>query len=1096
MHRKHSLLLAFALLLLITPLALAQGNVTVFGTVRDTTGAVINGAEVRIEGAAVGFNRSVVTATDGQYQIIDVPPGTYQVTVTATNFSPAVATVTITSDAKQNIDLGLEVGATQATVSVETDAEVTQKEDSIVGGVIDSRRVQDLPLNTRQPYNFVLLQPGAVAAPPQYSNRIDHYSEVSALQDGRAVPLTLTGLRDVPAVNGNRPEQSNYMMDGVDNNNQNVAGFNTNVSPDSVQELRIATHNASAEFGRNSGLIANIQTKAGSTEFHGSLFEFFNNDVLNANSFFAGLVQPGTQLFDEDNRDRIRRNQFGGAIGGPITKKVFFFGSAEFGRERSSLINTVNVPTRAYLDTLPFLVPQRTLLGLFQGPEPSFGFLDQNGDGVAESGVGVAAIYRSINRNMATFRTDFVVSNTNRITFRFAYDDRDEDSLQGQIPGAGFGYQGFNTKIGSRGQNYLFQDVYTPSPNFYNDFTFGYNRFNFSAFQPIAFDAPLILVQPNVPITEGRKVDLQVPEIEDLTSGVSLPGLRSDLPLKTTEGTFQFRDTVSYTTGDHHIKGGVEYRRYLNPSFFQAFSAGKFTFQGLSGGPNSFNTGSPLYTQFLVDPFNGGPVDTYRTFRRNEGFAFLQDDIKVTKNFTLNLGLRYEYYGVVSSKDPNDFNLDANYFIDASRSDFLANVGNGSFAPIERLYDRDTNNFAPRIGFAFDLFGNAKTVVRASYGIFYSRPMNQLINNVRFNPPFAAIGLFTGGPINSFNTPLDRSEVALSTFQPNAFPVATRLRTPYVQEWFLGVQQDVGANTVVEVNYIGNTGRSLVVTDDVNRFNGSALDPLTGQPNVQKDPRPNQSVARAFLTETAGKSFYHSLQFSVNRRFSNGLQFNFAYNYSHSIDEVSDPFRAINGGGFLQSEALAGPMQVRNYGLDRGSSDFDVRHRGIFNINYELPFLRGSALGGWQIASIVTLQSGQPFTIFGTNDSNADLIFNDRAVFVGDSQDAARIEKVKENGLQYLRPGFFTLTSDINNSGAMGRNLFTGPSFHSVDFSLIKNTKIGEDVNVQLRAEAFNLFNKTNFANPNGNLSNPATFGLVTKAYNPRMVQLAIRLQF
>jgi len=1041
---------------------------------------------VKIEGTAVGFTRSVVTGTEGRYNITDVPPGTYQITVTATNFRPAVATVVISSDARQSIDLGLDVATTQATISVTTDLEVVNKEDSIVGGVIDSHRVQDLPLNTRQPYNFVLLQPDAVHAPSTYSNRTNQYGLGSALQDARALPLTLGGYRDVPAVNGNRPSSGNYILDGIDNNNQTVAGFNTNLSPESVQELRIATHNYSAEYGRNSGFAAIIQTKAGNTELHGSAFIFHNNDVLNANSFFAGLVQPGTELFNEDNRDRIKRNQFGGSVGGPISSRVFFFAAGEWHRERSALINTVTVPTNAYLGTLLPNIPQRTLLGLFQGPTPGFGFADNNFDGVAETGIGAAAIYRSVNQNMWNARADFLSSNKNRFTFRWAYDDRDEDALQGQYPGAGFGYQGFNTKISSRGQNGIFQWVHTASPNFFNDFNVGYNRFHFGAFQPIALDLPLVLVQPNIPIQPSRAIDLQVPEIEDLVSGASFPSIRSDLPMNSTEGTFQIRDTISYTVGDHHIKGGVEYRRHLNYSTFNAFSAGKMTFNGLAGGPNSFASGNPLYTQYLFNPINGfNNPDTYRTFRQNEGFAFIQDDIKVTKNLTVNIGLRYEYYGILSSKDPRGLgNLDSNFFFTGDSRDFFGNLANGSFAPVDRLYSKDNNNFAPRIGFAYDYSGNGRGVVRGSYGIFYDRVINRVLNNVRFNPPFAAIGLFTGGPVNTFNTPIDPTEVFLSDFRPNAFQISTELHTPYVQEWFLGVQHGIGKN-MIEVNYIGNTGRNLVVTSDVNRFNGSRF-----------FGRPNPLIARDFLTETVGKNFYHALSFSVNRRFSNGLQYNFGYRYSHSIDEASDPFVPYNGTGFYPSEALVGPMEVRNFRLDRGSSDFDTRHRAILNVSYELPFLKGSPLGGWQIASIVTLQSGQPFNVFGTHDANGDLIFNDRAIYLGDDIEDGIIDDPKESGLNYLNRGLFALTNDINNSGVIGRNLFTGPAFHTVDFSLIKNTKIGEDVNIQLRAEAFNLFNKVNFANPSGNLSNPATFNLLTKTYNPRMIQLALRLQF
>lgn len=1077
-------------------------SATVRGTVKDNANSAISGAEVRLETSAGGTILHAITGADGQYQIVNVPPGSYKIHVIATGFKPAVATVVVSADAQQIIDLGIEAGAQAATLTVDTDDEVTQKEDNIVGSVLDSRRAQDLPLNSREPYHYLLLSPGAVHAPAHYSLRPFNYTTGSALQDARALPFTLGGLRDVPAVNGNRPSMGNYSLDGIDNNNQNVAGYNTNVSVDAVQEVRIATHNFTAEYGRNAGFITNIVTKTGSTEFHGSLFEFFNNDVLNADSFFAGFVQPDSQLFFEDNRDRIRRNQFGGTIGGPLgSNRILFFGSAEFHRERSALINTVNVPTREFINSLPLLTPQRVLLELFPTTTPTFGFNDSNGDGLAESGIGVASIYRAINRNMFTTRFDLLPSNSNRITLRFAYDDRNEDSLQGQLPGAGFGYQGFNTSIDSPAMNGAIQWIHTFNPRLYNDLTFGYNRFQMRARQPIQLDAPLVLVQPNTPVTETRKIDLVVPELEDIATGVALPSLRSDLPFRVTENTFQVRDIISYTRGDHHFKVGGEYRRYLAPSAIQHFSFGKFTFNGLAGGPGSYASGSQLYTQYLFDTTTGGAFpDTYRTFRRNEGFFFIQDDIKVTRNFTVNLGLRYEYFGVVSSKRPRGVgNVDANFYFGGGDG-FFANVANGGFVPTDlaagslqdRLYGKDTNNFAPRIGLAYDLFGNARTVIRAGYGIFYDRVLNRAIENVRYNAPFATVGLFTGGPLTIFNTPIDPAEVLQSTFAPNAFAVDPRIRTPYVQQWSLGLQQDLGGNTVLEINYVGNTGRSLVVTSDVNRFAGSRF---LG--------RPNPSVSRVFLTETAAKSFYHGLQVSVNRRFSNNLQTSFTYTYSHSIDEVSDPFMGINGDNYFASEAFTGPMEVRNFRLDRGSSDFDVRHRAMINVLYDLPFFStqegviGKVLGGWQVNSIIALQSGQPFNVFATDDANGDLIFNDRAVFVGGGLNDATNNSPKEFGLRYLRPGLFLPSSLAGGTGAsISRNYFTGPNFHNVDFSLIKNTKISEGVNVQLRAEFFNLFNKVNFLNPHGNLSNAGTFNLLTKTYNPRMVQLAFRLQF
>lgn len=1093
-------------LLIVSTIAFAQGqNVIVEGIVKDSADAPISGAEIKLENSTRGFSRSIISDAQGHYQLTDVPPGTYQIQVNATGYQQAVASVTVTSDIRQVIDLGVDIRTNDINI-VDNHTVNTNKEVSAVSTVVDSRHVQDLPVSVRRPYKFLRLLPGSVDTPSQLTG-------TGSVTQGRGgsvenflsfSPFTLGGERDVPAVNGQRPISGNYQLDGVDNNNQTVAGYNTNLSIDAVQELRIATSNYSAEYGRNSGFINNIQTKSGSSEFHGSIFEFFNNDKLNANSFFAGFVQPGTQLFDEDDRDRIRRNQLGLTLSGPIfgNRKAFFFGSGEFLRERSSLINTVPVPTSEFIGSLPFGSPQSILLNTFRGPMPTFGFFSEPGTGIAQSGIGVAAITRHINRNDFSIRTDIVPNSTNRVVVRYAYDAYMEDAPQGQLLGPGFGYQGFGTKINNLNQNALVQWVHLASPNSFNDFTFGYNRSYFEAYQPLTRNSPLILAQTLAAagIISSSATNFSLPELEDLVTGVSLPGLRTDLPLQTTENTFQFRDTYSKVMDHHSIKVGGEYRRVLIPSFFQAFSNGKLTFLGLDGAStNSFASGTPLYSQLLINPTDFfGSLDTYRTFRRNEASFFIQDDYKLSENLTLNLGLRYDYFGVISSKRPRGVgNLDSNFYLGEGTTDFFGNVAAGQFVPTnfafghrrDQLYDKDTNNFAPRLGFAYDFGGNGHTVIRGNYGVFYDRVPNRLLDNIRFNPPFSAIGLFTGGPVNGLNLPLVPGLIPGSTFTANGFAVDRRLHTPYVQEWFLGVQQALGGNTMLEINYIGNTGTDLLVSSDINRFDGSRF-----------IGRPNPLASRVFLTEAATKSSYNALQISINRRFSNGLKANFTYTYSHSIDEISAPFSAINGGSFLQSEALTGPMSVRNFDLDRGSSDFDLRHRAILNMAYEFTAFKtqegivGHVLGGWQVNSIITLQSGKPFTIFSANDANGDLIFNDRAVYLGGDIKQGTFED-RNRRLEYLQSNLF-VPSFGPNGGAMGRNLFTGPSYFNVDFALFKNTKLSENTNLQFRTEVFNLFNNVNFMNPSGNLSNPATFNLLTNTYNPRMIQLALRLQF
>ncbi len=664
---------------------------------------------------------------------------------------------------------------------------------------------------------------------------------------------------------------------------------------------------------------------------------------------------------------------------------------------------------------------------------------------------------------------------------------------------------------------------------------------------------------PQCPGTEG--IPSIVTGIDPLTVGL---GCSSSLPQFFTDNQFQYQDHLSLIRGVHSFRTGVEYRRTRNGSAFEATKNGFFLPHGIEelvtdgffgdeadvavdtplfGGP----FGAFTFAQASLNPQTGTLPEFYRGFRANEWALYFQDDWKVRRNLTFNLGLRWEYFGPPHNFRPG---LDSNFFFGApdtpvpnpsanvffpTDSALHARVVRGGFQLRDNeIWQKDFNNFAPRAGFAWDVFGTQKLIVRGGGGISYDRIWNNLFENIRFNAPlfsFATVGVFgngiASGPLSTpglFDVPFTAANTAGfndPAFNPAPSPrhMDENLVTPYVQQFNLGVQYEFARDFLLEANYITTQGRKLTGVININTFNGRT--------RGGGSRRPNPSIASDNFRTNAFKSIYHGGQIIVRNRPWHGLQFNSHYTFAKAIDEISDAFNARLG---------LNPTDNFNLKHDRGRADFDIRHRFVAGATYEVPFMKNNRwLGGWVLSGILQLQSGVPFSVFHSGqDPNADGIFTDRAVFIGSNLDSVYTGGSPADGFfdasQFA--GMNTLVSAALDgpdgirgtaddgtaadvvatcgpgngvvfstarwwcNGTSGRNVFTGPKFANVDFGIHKKFRVTEGSSLQLQANAFNLFNHPNFGLPVRNLSSSQVGRSINTVGTPRVIQLAIRFDF
>jgi len=1129
--------------------AFAQGAGQLTGLVTDSTGAVVSGVEVKLSNTATGEVRTTVTTPSGIYTFPALPiVGSYTMEIAQKGFKTSkVQNIIVSVGTITTRDVKLEIGAQTEQVTVEAGAQIVQTEEAALSQLVDRRVWEKMPIEARNSNDFVNLTAGAV--PEEQAGG------------------TFRGA----AVNGVRTGGGNFMVEGVDNNEQGQGGVsicgtacgqggsNTSISPDAIEEYRVISHDFSAEYGKAGGFVTDTVLKGGTNKWHGSLFEYNRIQALTANDWFSNAAGL---------KDHLVRNQFGGSIGGPIVKdKTFFFATLEEHRYRLSSPTSGQSITKQFYDWVDSgamatyinsqfpcnglcTQPELTTLGpIFKslqskfpqavplvdssidcstnpGPCTSFDAWGQNLVGAL--GPYPVPIYDQVTEERSTplnqfrmsVKVDHNFSAKDRLSGTFLLEDvKAKDNL-----GGGDGTVGVPLDNPNRAQTAGITWTHTISPTVLNQFKVGYVRHtaNFTA-----------------PGTDG------LPSFYVIDPTIISLGASTGIPQFFTENQFQYKDDVSITKGKHQLKFGGEFRRTRNGSSFFNDTKGHFVPWGAEGLVTDgvftdaldlayygnyvnygYGFGGWYYAGASVVPSTGAVPDVYRGFRSNEVAVYGQDDWRINSRLTLNLGVRWEYFG-----PPRNFksNIDSNvYYGDGISMDCVNAPCNNPFLPLTNqsylneagatfqvkntsIWNKDLNNFGPRIGFAWDTMGNQKLVLRAGWGTFYDRLYNNVFENIRFNPPYFAdevAGLFRGGiPLGPLKQPglltvpfTSNAQFISTTLFPNGLPkpvprhMDQNLVTAYYMQHSFGVQYAISKDLALEANYVGTLGRKLIGILNRNTFDGR----ISGAGSSR---RPNLLFNNDNARGNYYGSNYNALDVTLRKRFSHGLSLQGSYTYAKALDQLSDVFRGRN--------AIISATDVQNIRNDYGPADFDLRHRVVVSFNYDLPFFQGNKfLGGWTVNSIIQWNTGAPIGFYDSaTDANKDGNRTDRPEFIGPGDVLSAISK---HGNQYLDTSKFASSTECMNNPAidnhggywcnpnLGRGAIPGPMFTNIDFGVSKTFKISERAGFRLDANFFDLLNHPNFSSPNGNVASGA-FGQSESTTNDgghRITQLAIRFDF
>ncbi|MGH9843326.1 MAG: TonB-dependent receptor domain-containing protein, partial [Blastocatellia bacterium] len=1008
------------------------------GRIADQNAAAIAGAELKLIEQGTNETRSTRSDAHGEYAFILLRPGSYRIEVEQSGFGKyaGLFTLQVNQEARLNVTLGV------GEVRVDEDLVVApvsmlRQESAAIGTVIDNRQVTGLPLDGRNFVELSLLVPGA--APSAQGSAGTARGEFAF------------------NINGQREDSNNILLDGVYNIDPKLNSISVRPSVDAVREFELLTSSYDAQFGRSAGAQLNIVTKSGTNGIHGSAYEFLRNRAMDARNFFAPRNEPAPQY---------QRNQFGFSLGGPIVKdRTFFFSDYEGLRLREGVTLVTNVPTAAeragdFSQSLlgrPLIPGTRTE---FPGGRIPAGALNP-------IGVRIAALYPLPNRNAPfqnfvsspvrrdredTFdvRIDHVFNNASNLVGRYSFTDRD---LFDPFAGAAFArVPGYGNNIDRRGQNLMVGETHVFSAALVNDLRFAYNR------------VANRVLHENLGRSVNRSVGL--PELSSnerdfglsyiTVTGLSPLGDEFNNPQDSTTEVFQLLDTATWARGRHLVKFGADFRKTQQDAFRDVQSRGFLTFSSVVALDR--NTIIPAFTgNALADLLMGLPVitggarlDNPQRLRTESYNFFVNDNFRVTPRLTLSAGLRYEY-----NSPPVDRVDRANLFDAASRS--VIQVGTQG---VPRAgYNADKNNFAPRLGFAWTL--GEKTVLRTGYGIYYDQSALAPSEGLYFNAPYFDLNFYVTIP--EFNLFLTLYDPFPKSFPPifadSAFGFDRNRRTAYVQHWNLSLQQQLGRSRVAELAYVGSKGTKLLTSRDINQPRPSTL---------PRNPRPLPFLDEINYQESTGNSNYHSLQARIQQRLDVGLSLLGAYTWAKSIDNGSGIFASAGDPNF--------PQDSYNLRAERGRSNFDVAHRFSLSYTYELPFARKNRLlGGWQTAGIVTLQTGRPFTVAllsefdnsNTGRSNLGFGANDRPNLVGNPKLDNPTPERWFNTAAFAIPPF-------GSFGNAGRNILDGPGYRNVTFSILKNTALRESLDLQFRAEFFNLFNHPNFNLPDNFVGSPS----------------------
>src|SRR5580700_4189924 len=1120
-------LAAFAAALNLTSLNVAAQQITgsIRGTVLDPSGAIVQAATITAKQIETGLTRSAMTDRQGDYLLIELPIGHYQLEVKTRGFQTYVQQG-ISLDVNENatVSVRLKVGTEAQQVEVRADAALVQSTVSSLGETVMEREILDLPLDGRNFSQLGLLQPGVVPLTPGL------LEAGGPARQGQAY-----------AVDGQRPESNNFLIDGADNVNAVDAGFVLKPPIDAIAEFRILTHNANAEFGRNTGSTTNIVTRGGTNSFHGAAWEFLRNDAMDASDFFSKSVQP------------LKQNQFGATFGGPIVKdKTFFFGYYEGFRNRQGETVPATVPSVAerqgdFAEECTDLSgasfdPSTGLCSNPQGQLTFFGTpvpfnqvtlftpIDPIATNVLpffpmpnQGANGFIATQTLIeNNDQFGFRLDHYLSHADTLNFRYMYSS---GPTTDPLSPVGANVPGFPVGEDDRAQNFVAQETHVFSPNTIGVARFSFLRNKFLLDEHLNHQSPSDLgfqYDPTLASAAGPPF-IQV-------GGYASVGDPITGPRNTFQNTFDGSGSLSWIHGRHELKFGGGYRRDQINALQGIASNGFFVFSTFpySDGFASFLSGNPVV-------FLQGGGNFAREIRDRALDAYGQDTYKVTPRLTLNLGLRYEL-PFPSTENNNEVNL----FVPGAKSQVLPNAPAGLLYPGDRgvpagLIATQKTAFAPRFGVAWDVRGDSKTVVSAAYGIFYEPyytgeggPLQDPV----ISPPYLKTEQISF-PVNSFANPF---------YTPNPFSqdfpepmtllvVARNLHLPYAQDWNLNIQRSLGQDWLLQVGYVGTTGVRLprfiegnppaFIPGAVTTGPGCSVAvpcPISTENNVNNrrlysgctlaDPPSSCIYSSVGEIASISNSSYNALEASLRRRFSHGLSFLASYTWSHSIDDVS----SFNITGSA-SQPVAGENDLAQNPFDlaaeRGRSMFDSRHRFVLSYQWSLPFLQhshnwyGQVLGNWQLNGIFTAMSGTPFTVFDSNDVS---VQGQAPEISGFSSNRPNVVGNPNSGphttAQWFNVNAFQRIAQDPNSpvqqfGNEGRNAVQGPGYVNWDFSAIKNIRLTESKEVQFRGELFNVLNHTNFRLPVSDISAPSTaFGHIQSDVSPRVIQVALKFLF
>jgi Carboxypeptidase regulatory-like domain/TonB dependent receptor len=1042
--------------IVLTCIAGAQTNTaTLSGTVMDSAGAVVPNVAITVSSKATGLKRQATTNNGGLFTLPLLPPGIYSLQAQREGFSVAeIEDIELPVAGQVSQDIVLQVSGVRETVSVSAAPPLLQTDTSALAEIVNNTQVDLLPINGRDYRRLTVLLPGAA-------------------------PRSQRGSLGSFTVNGQREKANIFLIDGVDNNDsfRNQPSFNqggvtgapaTLLPMDAVDEFSLQTQGA-AEYGRNSGAIVNIVTKRGTNNFHGSAYDFLRNDNFDARNFF------------ESSKNEFRNNNFGGVLGGPIIQnRTFFFGAYEGQREFVFSPSVVRVPDAADLAGartanaaagLQENILSTRLLQFF--PQPNLNVAAGN------------------NYSFAAPNTN----NSDNVVAKAEHRFNDNYSLSGRYifgngkqvfpltSGNGSPLPAYQTVVPTRIQLAGLNLSQVLTSQLVNETQVGYNRF-VQSFTPLDADFD----PAGVGLVTGAK---SLPTIT-VTGFVPL-GAPTNVPRGRVSSGYQFVDNLTWARRTHVFKMGGEYRRAIVNSFNDQLARGRLNFDSLA--------------DFLAGRVSAAGTAVLRGATRRDTFTnnfglFFQDDWKITTRLTLNVGLRYEYLGVFREEGDRLSN-----FLPTSG---LVRVGEPG---LSRLYEPDYNNFAPRFGFAYDLTGRGRTILRAGYGLYYDTPSQDY---------FLLQSFQNGGPGSPALNPLPGLGVFNLTFAPGAtipfgpdvsifgaatgslpttnipiFAVDPNLRTPYVHNYNLNLQHELRPGTVLQASYVGSNGVKLYRLRDLNQA-------LPGPAATRQQRRPFNAEFPQFsfinYLETSANSNYNALQLTIKQRVGHRLNLYGTYAWSKSIDDASN-------GIYSGTRGVSYPQDGYNLRAERSVSSFDLRHRGTVNVTYELSFLPTLLTSwpkrlaeGWQLSGIYTGQSGLPITPFLSVDSSGTGELNDRPDLVGDPNTGPRSPNQWFNKAAFRPPTPGTF-------GNSGRNVIIGPNLHSVDLSVNKLTKVAENASVQFRAEIINVFNRANFSLPNVDF-NATTFGAISETPDvtagnprlgeggPRVVQFGLKLMF